>query len=496
MLRRRVSAELFIEMTGISQQKVKSARETKGSEPRGRRDNVSPSPAVAMKTMLRDRLRGGRSSRAIKLVACLAPSVVAVAFLAHAYGLGHTVAAARSANLDLLLEGIGLGVLVQIVRAQRSRWLLIQRRPISWLHSFSAMVVGHGIGDLVPMAPGGPVLRSVLTERLAGVPAVYSGGAYMVEGTLDIIAPALLIPLVLFLLPLPSWTHWVLVGVAGQAVLLLALLIGLAVWSPSRYTSRLVSRLSPRLLTLAGQLVDGLRAVSAGGLRRCVLVCAASLLLLALTAGQLALFLQAFALSGSTGGLLLLLVVMLSAGSVPLKIPAFSTMSAAAALPVAGISGPAVGGYLLVSQFLLSSQTIMLALLVLGWWLLRRTRPFGAATVQAGQDQPAPTAEARAARRGQRPGWAGALLTRAALPRVSRVLGGTVARAWRSVLIVAKHRDALFASLWRALQHLVKEHREPERERSVGLVEAAVLEHKGSQARRLGRDVLHQIDAA
>src|SRR5207302_452821 len=86
-------------------------------------------------------------------------------------------------------------------------------------------------------------------------------------------------------------------------------------------------------------------------------------------------------------GVLMLLVVALSAGSIPLKIPAFGTITAAAALPVAGIQGPSVGGYLLVSQFLLSSQTVILALMVLGWWLLRGTRPLNSLNVTGGKSQ-------------------------------------------------------------------------------------------------------------
>ncbi|HCF99173.1 MAG TPA: hypothetical protein DEV93_01360 [Chloroflexi bacterium] len=75
----------------------------------------------------------------------------------------------------------------------------------------------------------------------------------------------------------------------------------------------------------------------------------------------------------SVNGLLLLLVVMLSSGSLPFKIPALGTISAAAALPVAGIQGPTVGGYLLTSQFLLSSETLALGILVIGWWFVRGT---------------------------------------------------------------------------------------------------------------------------
>jgi hypothetical protein len=259
------------------------------------------------------------------------------------------------------------------------------------------MVVGHGIGDLVPVAPGGPVLRSVLTERLTGVPIAFSGGAYLVEGMLDVIAPALLVPYVLLALPLPRWAHWVLVGVDIQAVVLLGILAVLAVRAPARAGRCLPSFVSPHFRRLVAQVASGLRAVTAGGLKRCLQVCGLSLLLLPLAAAQVALFLHAFGLGVSPSGLLLLLVVMLSAGSVPLKIPAFGTISAAAALPLAGIHGPTVGGYLLVSQFMLSSQTAMLALLVVGWWLLRGFRPAG----QARRPWPLLPAGARPARSAQ-----------------------------------------------------------------------------------------------
>jgi hypothetical protein len=105
------------------------------------------------------------------------------------------------------------------------------------------------------------------------------------------------------------------------------------------------------------------------------MVAGLSLLVMTIMAGQVALFLRAFALTVSANGLLLILVIMLSSGSIPIKIPAFGTVTAAAALPVAGIHGPNVGGYLLTSQFLLSSETIALAILVLGWWLVRGNRP-------------------------------------------------------------------------------------------------------------------------
>jgi uncharacterized protein (TIRG00374 family) len=314
-----------------------------------------------------------RIKSTLKVAACLASTAIAAVFLIHAYGSGHIINAADGADPWYLLDAVVLGVLIQVVRAQRARWLLARSKDVSLPNSYSAMVVGHGIGDLVPVAPGGPVLRSVLTERLAGIPIAFSGGAYLVEGMLDVIAPALLVPYLLLAMPLPSWTHWVLLGVAIQAAVLLAVLAVLAARSHSG--SCLPSFASPRFRRLAGQIASGLRAVTAGGLKRCLQVCGLSLLLLPLAAAQVGFFLHAFGLGISPGGLILLLVVMLSSGSVPLKIPAFGTISAAAALPLVGIHGAAAGGYLLVSQLMLSSQTAMLALLVVGWWLLRGFQP-------------------------------------------------------------------------------------------------------------------------
>jgi hypothetical protein len=337
---------------------------------------VSTARASAEPTARRrgDRLAGRWTMRSVKVVSCLASAVGAGFFLAHMYGPGQIASAASSANIWLLLEAVGVGAVIQIIRAQRSRWLLGQWHPVSLFHSYASMVVGHGIGDLVPIAPGGPVLRTVLTERLTGIPIAFSSGVYVLEGMLDVIAPAFLIPYLLLMLPLPGWIHWVLIGVVVQATFLMALLVVLALGSRILPEGRLPHFAASRLLQLSRQITEGLRAFTTGGPKRCLLVVGISMLLIVLTIGQLTLFLHAFALKGSVDGRLLLLVVMLSAGSIPVKIPALGTISAAAALPVAGITGPAVGGYLLTSQFVLSSESVVLAVLVLGWWFVRGIR--------------------------------------------------------------------------------------------------------------------------
>jgi Lysylphosphatidylglycerol synthase TM region len=313
-----------------------------------------------------------RLTKPLSLVASVA---VTGAFLIHSFGLQQVAAEASRANLWPIVGAVALGAVIQVVRAQRTRYLLGQQRAVSLFHSFAAMVVGHGIGDLVPLAPGGPVLRSVLTQRLTRIPVAFSSGVFMVEGTLDVLAPAVLVPYLLFVVPLPTWARWVLVGVLMQATLLLAMLVVLAIRPRLRPGRRLRSLSASRLMDLARQVTDGLRALSANGPRKSLMVAGLSLLVITLMAGQVALFLRAFALTVSANSLLLILVIMLSSGSIPIKIPAFGTITAAAVLPVAGIHGPNVGGYLVTSQFLLSSETIALALLVLGWWFVRGNRP-------------------------------------------------------------------------------------------------------------------------
>lgn len=325
----------------------------------------------------RDLYNHRRLGQAAKWLSCPVSIVVAAAFLLHVFGAGPVIDAASDANIRWLFGAICLGALIQAVRAQRARYLLRHDRSVSFFQSYAAMVVGHGIGDLVPLAPGGPVLRSLLTQRLTGIPVAFSTGGYMVEGALDVISPAMLIPVPLLMMELPRWTDWVLVGLAIQAMLVPTLLIAFATRRWTRLWQWLPARFANGLRHLTRQGTDGLRAVASGGPRNCLLVTASSLLLLALTAGQLTLLLHAFALGGSATGLSLLLVAMLSAGSAPVKIPAFGTFTAAAALPLAGIRGPDIGGYLAVSQFLLSSQTVLLAAIVVGWWLARGIWPLG-----------------------------------------------------------------------------------------------------------------------
>jgi hypothetical protein len=276
----------------------------------------------------------------------------------------------------LLALVVGLGIVDQVVRARRAQLMLSRDRPVPLQASYGAMVVGHGIGDLVPLVPGGPLLRSVLTERLTGIPIAFSTGVYMLEGILDGLGPALVISYLLLALALPAWIHLILLGALAQSVCLL-LLPMLVVATAHRLPSLCRERgILPRLAQFGCQITDGLQGLSSRGWRVALPVVCLSLLVTALAAVQMTLFLHAFGLTASFNDLFLLLVLNLTSGSIPIKIPGFGTLTAAAALPVAGIHGAGLAGYVLISRVVFSSETVALAAFVLSWWTVTRNRCF------------------------------------------------------------------------------------------------------------------------
>lgn len=93
-----------------------------------------------------------------------------------------------------------------------------------------------------------------------------------------------------------------------------------------------------------------------------------SLLITALAGLQLVLFLSAFGLSPNTGEVLLVLVLTLAAGNLPFNLPGSGTVSAAVALLLAGIHGPGVAGFVLLSRVAPSGEVMLLACCTLAWW--------------------------------------------------------------------------------------------------------------------------------
>jgi len=230
------------------------------------------------------------------------------------------------------------------------------------------MVVGHGIGDLLPLAPGGPALRCILIERLARVPVPFSAGAFVMEGVLDGVGLAMLSAFLLVAVTVPSSIRYMLLAALAPLLFLVVILLAahhflLRPSSDDRQTKtlRAVQRISR-------QVALGLTAVFGQGPRAAFSIIGMSIMITAVSGAQIELLLRAFDMSASPQSLVLFVVLNLAAGGVPIKFPGSGTVTAAAALSVSGIHGVGTAGYLLISRAIFSSQTTVLALMLLGWW--------------------------------------------------------------------------------------------------------------------------------
>jgi uncharacterized protein (TIRG00374 family) len=282
------------------------------------------------------------------------------------FGAYQVLTAVESANLSALATVAALGILIQVLRAERARRLIAGGYEVTLAQSYRAMVVGHGIGDLLPLAPGGPVLRSVLLERYAKVPVAFSAGAFVMEGVLDGLGIAVLSGMLLIVVPVSSSMRQMLVASLAPVLFVIVLLL---------VSRRLVLRRAapaheakPTLVRqLTRQVAAGLNAAISQGPAAAVVLLAMTVLITVCSAAQIELLLRAFGIAASPQSLLILVVLTLAAGSIPVKLPGSGTVTAAAVMPMAGIHGAGVAGYLLVSRAIFSSQTTVLALLLLGW---------------------------------------------------------------------------------------------------------------------------------
>jgi hypothetical protein len=262
---------------------------------------------------------------------------------------------------------IGVGAVLQVVRAQRAAVLLSGQRQVRLSDTYNAMVVGHGIGDLVPIAPCGVALRCFLTERLSALSVAFSAGVFMLEGVLDGLGPALLTGFLLLALHLPTWLRVLLVASLGQALLFLTVPVIAHVLRRSQRLSMLPGWIAG-LIEMTGDVTEGLVSGLSRGVSSCLSVAGISLLITALGGLQLVLFLSAFGLTTSVPNMILILVLTLAAGSLPIKIPGSGTVATTAVLQVGGIHGAGVAGFVLMSRVVLSSETTVLACASLAWW--------------------------------------------------------------------------------------------------------------------------------
>lgn len=335
---------------------------------------------------------GGRHIGALLLAGA---GVGAGAFVARSVHMGSVLAAVTRANLWLLAAVVILGGVIQLARGERARRLLMKDREVTLRQSYGPMVMGNGLGNLLPLAPGGPLLRSVLTERLAGIPLAFSSGVFLLEGTLDGLGPALLIGYLLLARTLPTWTRGILMASLAQAVvfLLAPLLLKALPHRPKSGPGR--GGRFATLLRLGLQVEQGLTAILTRGRQVALSIVGLSLLVTALSALQSTLFLRAFGLGTSINDVLLVFVLITAAGTIPINLPGAGTVAAAAALQAVGIHGAGVAGYVLISRLVLFGETGVLALALLGWWSATgywRTLRLGSVlSLFRGQMRPMPT---------------------------------------------------------------------------------------------------------
>jgi hypothetical protein len=322
---------------------------------------------VSAGTSVTDRAYQRRRDSAILALTIGASAVAGGVLLTKMYGVDPLVTTLLHANRAQLVLAVVIGAVIQLVRAQRSAVLLSGDHRVRLDDAYHGMVVGHGIGDLVPIAPCGVALRCFLTERLSRLSLSFSAGVFMLEGVLDGLGPALLTGCLLLTLNLPTWLRILLVATLAQALFLFSVPFVAQILRRSSRLSLLPGWIT-RFIALGEDVADGLVSGLARGFGTILSVVGCSLLITALGAVQLVLFLSAFSLTTSLGGVLLILVLTLAAGSLPIKIPGSGTVATAAVLQVAGIHGAHVAGFVLMSRVVLSSETTLLACGTLAWW--------------------------------------------------------------------------------------------------------------------------------
>lgn len=316
-----------------------------------------------------DSVNAGWRNAGILLSTIAISAVAGSALLALVYGPAPVLSALTRANRILLVLAAAVGVVMLLVRAQRAAILLSRQRPVRPTDAYSAMVVGNGLGDLIPLVPCGVALRCFLTERLSHVSVAFAAGVFLLEGTLDGLALALLSGPLALALRLPSWLRVLLLTTLVQAFVSLAVPVAVHLRRRSRRQSVLPQWMA-RLGAWGGEVGEGLAAGLLYGRGGLLPVTGLSLLITALAGFRLVLFLSAFGLSTAPGNVLLVLVLTLAAGNLPLNLPGSGTVTTAVALQVAGIHGAGAAGFVLVSRAVPSGQVMLMACGTLAWWTL------------------------------------------------------------------------------------------------------------------------------
>lgn len=309
------------------------------------------------------------------MAAMAAISLMAVGTVILAMYDPHTVMrAVVGADISLLLWALVMGVVIQVLRAQRVKTIVCSRYRISLEQSFGARVLSHSVTGIVPLGPGGIALEGLLLRRFAQVPIAFSTGVFTVCGVLDRGSIIPILALALLVMHLPEWIRLFLLGTLMQSTLslLIPLLAAVTRSRLSRFAPR--SGWRTRIIRTIVQVDDGLAAVVAGSWRTGLPALALSFLIAAASLLRLALLLAAFGLRPAPGQVILLLLMVGLMGSMPVQIPGASAWATGKFLRFIHVLGPGAGAFVLLSSVVGMVEAPLLSLGMLVWWTLARSR--------------------------------------------------------------------------------------------------------------------------
>jgi len=274
------------------------------------------------------------------------------------------------ANIWYVLCAVALGVVIEVVRAQRGAIMLRREYPVSLEQSFGALVLSHAGCRVVPIGPVGFGLQSLLTRRLANIPMPYSMGVFLAGSILERASVLPLIAFVLFGMRLPAWVDLILAGTLLQNILSLVVpcVAALSQHRLGHIAPR--SRWGRRVHGVITDLEDGLATMVAGGWRIAVPALCLSFLSTACGLLRLALLLRAFALTVSPHQIALLMVMGGLVGSMPVRVPGSDAWATGKLLRLVRLVGPGLGGFVLLSSVIATVEYPLLAAGVLLWWAM------------------------------------------------------------------------------------------------------------------------------
>jgi uncharacterized membrane protein YbhN (UPF0104 family) len=278
------------------------------------------------------------------------------------------------ADLSLLILAVALGVVVQVLRAQRAAFLLRREHQITLEQCFGAQVLSHAVQNIIPLGPGGYGLQGALTRRLANIPIPFSVGVFVACGFLDNVSTLPLICAVLWTMHLPAWIRLILLCalVRSSLVLLVPMIAALMRHRLHAISPRTVW--GKKMLGAIADIDDGLATVVAGGWRSILPALALSGLITGGSMLRLSLLASAVELATSPHQVALLLVMGGLMKSVPVAVPGADAWATSRLARLVHVVGAGAAGFVILSSLLASLESPLLAAGVLLWWALPLSR--------------------------------------------------------------------------------------------------------------------------